>query len=512
MDKFVQQCAENVTGTLECFDRVIFKGHFRPIMFGEGMEKFLGRHGVLIKDYKSFVQSHSDRVVEHAVQMAGEAGRPYQYLRKHIRKDDEARALMERDGVEEGLVCVYSQLELCPTFKIARGPSRPRIVSARRKCRCLYFYFADPVLGLIHVRLQTWFPFTIQIAVNGHEWLAHRMREARVAYAQVENAFVALSNGEKAQQIADQFPRQDWPVLLSELALRVNPLFESIFAGMGYYWTVDQAEYATDILFRDRRALGPLYRKLVEHAFFCFSPRDVLGFLGKKLTGNFKAEVLKDFKQRAEGMRIKHRVGRNWIKMYDKHGCILRVETVINDPYGFLTYRRGKKKGKKVMGWFPMTKGVTGLSRYAEVARSANHNYISALAVVQDPAAAQKLLQLCARPVRRDQKCYRGFNPAADEDHALFKAVLQGEHHLHGFQNADVRKAIYPTVQSDRKTQRRLAARIRRKLKRLHVRGLIAKIPHSRRWRVTRKGHLYMGIAVRLHEQGYIDALLATAA
>jgi hypothetical protein len=511
LDAFIQKFADKITGSLECFDRVIFKGHLRAISYAEGVEKLLGRNGLRIKDFARFVQTHSDQLILRAKGEAARVRRPYQYLARKVRKDEEARRIAERDGIAKGLVCVFSELETCPSFKIAYGKDRPRIQSAPRKCLCVYYYFLHPELGLIHVRLQTWFPFVVQVAVNGHEWLARQMERRHLAFEQIDNAFVHLADPARAQALADRFATLDWPALLSRLAFYLNPLLKSLLTGQAYYWTVDQAEFATDLLFQNRNALGPLYRECIKHALLCFSAQDVLGFLGKKIAGNFKADVLKDFKTRVEGMRIKHRVGRNWIKMYDKFGLLLRVETVINNPYGFLTRRHGVRKGKKVLGWFPMTKGVTGLSRYAQVARSANHHYLTALSVATDPAPAQQLLRLCTRRIQHNQRSYRGFNPAAAEDLALFKALLQGHHHLHGFRNSSVRAVLYPSAHADPVTSRRLAARIHRVLKRLHVRGLIARIPHSRRWRVTPDGHAFMGMAIKHHDDIYL-ATLAKAA
>jgi hypothetical protein len=511
MQQFIQKFAGKITGSLECFDRVIFKGHLRGISFAEGIEKLMSRNRLCIKDFARFVQGHSDQLIQRAKDEAAKRHRPYQYLPRRIRKDDEARRIAERDNITKGLVCVFSELESCPSFKIAYAQGRPRIQAASRKCVCVYYYFLHPELGLIHVRLQTWFPFVLQIAVNGHDWLAIQMRRRRLAFEQIDNAFAHLANPGKAQALADQFATLNWPALLGRLGDYANPLLKSVLRGQSYYWTVDQAEFATDILFRNRAALAPLFREFIKHALLCFSAQDALGFLGRKITGNFKADVTKDFKTRVDGMRVKHRIGKNWIKMYDKFGLLLRVETVINNPYGFLTRRHGVRKGKRLIGWFPMTKGVTGLPRYAQVARSANHHYLTALSVANDPAPAQQLLHLCTRRVEHNQRSYRGFNPAAQEDLALFKALLQGQHHLHGFRNAAVRAALYPAAPTDTPTQRRLAARVHRALKRLHVRGLIARIPHSRRWRATLDGQAFMGMAIKHHDDIYLTTLANAA-
>lgn len=337
------------------------------------------------------------------------------------------------------------------------------------------------------------------------------MTHRRLPYLKIDNAFIRIAQPAKAQRLAQKFGHLNWPAVMGKLARYVNPLFRSLLKEYHYYWTVDQAEFATDILFQSREALSPLYRELIKHALLCFSAQDVLGFLGKKLTGNFKADVLKDFKTRVEGMRIKHRVGRNWIKMYDKFGILLRIETVINHPYGFLIRRYGTRKGKRLIGWFPMTKSVTGLQRFAKVARSANHHYLSALSVATDPAPAQKLLRLCTRRLQHNQRSYRGFNPAAEQDICLFKALLQGQHHLHGVRNATLRAALYPSASSDTQTQRRLAARVHRLLKRLHVRGLVARIPRSRRWRVSLNGHAFMAMAIKHHDHLYLETLSKAA-
>ena len=512
MQTFISQHADKVTAVLDCFDRVIFKGHLRALCFAGGLENFMAHHGLLLKQFGRFVQTHSDLVVHHAKATAAKHHRPYRYLPRHIRKDEEAARLAAALHITKGLICVFSELELCPTFKLAWGEGRPRLLATRRKCLCLYYYFLHPRLGLIHVRLQSWFPFTVQIAVNGHDWLAREMKRRGLGFEQLDNAFVRLAHPQRAQQLADQFPHQDWPALLATLARFVNPLLDSLLAGQSYYWTVDQAEFATDLLFRDRAALAPLSRELVKHALLCFGATDVLGFLGQKLTGHFRQSVLTDFKTRVEGMRVKHRVGKNWLKMYDKFGLILRLETVINHPYGFLIRRHGIRQGKPVIGWFAMTKGVTGLYRYAQVARAANHRYLEALAVVQDPARAQRLLHDCTRRVIHRQRTYRGFNPAARDDIALFRAVLDGAHHLHGFRNQAIRQSLWPHSGPDPATQRKLSARVSRQFGRLHVRGLIAKVSHSHRWRVTATGHAFLSMSIQHHAEAYPQTLMKLAA
>ena len=506
MENFLTKYSKMIAGTISCFDRLVFKGHL-PLGWGEAMERLLYRNGLLIKDFKSFVSQQADRLKEHAKATAQRAARPYISLRGRVRKEDRVREIVERDGITDGLVCVLSAVEACQSFKVVYGKTRPRIVARGRKCLCLYYYFIDREFGLMHVRIPTWFPFTVQICLNGHDWLARKMDRHGIGYRQIDNAFVWIEDPKRAQRFADRFVNKNWPRILTAFARRANPLMKDLLADMRYYWVADQAEFATDVMFTNRATLKPLYDQWLKHATLCFSAEDVLTFLGRKLHPAFAGEILNEYKKRWPGARIKHRMKENWIKMYDKHGSVLRIETVINHPYEFKVRRRGIRKGEQVMGWFPMAKGVANLYRYAEVSLAANTRYLDALAVVDDPTQARHGLRKLADPVRRNGRSYRGFNPASEHDVRLFAAVLRGEHTIMGFRNQQIRSQLFATANKP-KDLRRQSARVSRTFKRLRVHGLIAKVPRSRRWRVTAKGQVHMTMTLKLHHENYPEILM----
>jgi hypothetical protein len=220
--------------------------------------------------------------------------------------------------------------------------------------------------------VQTWLPFTVQIYVNGHDYLARQMAPKGLGFVQQDNAFVQLDDPAKAQKLADKFAELNWPKRLARYADVVNPLRSEIVPRQSYYWVADQAEYATDVLFTNRSALRELFPRLLEFAWLTFSPKNVLGFLGRKLHACFDGEVLTDVKtEREPGARIKHSVKRNWLKLYDKFGRILRVETVINQPGEFKIYREcHHQDGTRSWGWRPMPKGVGNLRHYQRPRRS----------------------------------------------------------------------------------------------------------------------------------------------
>jgi hypothetical protein len=502
VDSFVHQHADKITGILGCFDRLILKGYL-PLGYPSGMEGFLYQQNVLIKDFPKLAKEQSSLLKEHARQLAARAGRPVLPVAYKVRKEDEARKLAQKDGITEGLVCIFTTQEACASFKIAYGVGRPRLVRSRPRCAVLYFYFLDREFGLLHIRVPTWFPFTLQVYVNGHEWLARQLAGHGIGCTPCDNAFLAIDDFAQAQQLADQLCRYKWRRFLDALAKRVNPLLTGLLKGCAYYWVVDQAEYATDVLFKDRAHLQPLYRRLLEHATLAFSAEDILSFLGKKLHANLTADVDTDCKKRPQGFRVKHRHGGNWLKMYDKFGQVLRIEMVINQPRCFNICRWGTRQGQRVRAWFPLTKSVAFLGRFAEVSRQATHRYLDALAVVEDPRVSAQVLDRACTPVPFKGRRRRALNPLSPQEQQLFLAVLRGEHIQRGFYARDIAGPLGLGRTRDPQERRRRSGRVGRLLQLLRAHGLIHKLPHTRRYRVSEKGFVLMSAAIHLRFRAF---------
>lgn len=505
LSRFVSKFTSLIVAVLGCFDRVIFKGHLALAAPPE-LEYFVDCVLKLRRtDFmKTNAPQYSDRLVQHAQAWAQRAGRTYEYRTGQFRKEDWALNLIKEQGISEGLVGILCTQETCPSFALVKGPKRPEFVSRQRQQRVLYYYFLDPQFGLIHVRLQTWLPFTVQVYVNGHEWLAQQMVQKKLGFVQQHNAFTQLDDPAGAQRLADRFARLNWPKILDRWARQVNPLLQELLPGYPVHWVVDQAEYAVDLLFTSRTALAGLYRALVSYALQTFTPKDILGFLGRKWDRRFDGEVHTKFEdQRWFGTRIKHRMRRNWLKMYDKFGRILRIETVINDAKEFWVYRtRRHRDGTSSAGYYPMTKSVESLVDYQEQALACSRRYLDALAVVDDPAPAYPDLRQLTEPKVVEGRSYAGFNPARRDDVRLFRAVLDGDHIARGFRNADIREPLFG-VRRKASEQRRDSAAVGRLLKRLHVRHMVAKVPRTRRWRVTDRGRHLLGVVIQLYYRSW---------
>ena len=364
MERFVTRHSDRITATLAGFDRMRFRGTLRSISYRRGFDQFLTRQHVLLKDFGPFALRVSDRLKAHAEALAAAAGRPVEYLASsRVSKEDRARAIAARDGITEGLICVLSCVEPCRSFGVRKDrPTQRLVVTAQeRKCLHLYFYYLDREFGLMHLRLQTWLPFTIHVCVNGREWLARQLRAARMTYTQVDNAITAVADPARAQQLLDRLGTRRWTGLLTAWARRINPLPAALDL-RPYYWSLDESEFATDVLFRDAAALAGVYPALTRHAIEQFGSDDVLRFLGRRHGPGSDGEVTTHLLRRVEGVRVKHWVEENSIKMYDKHGTVLRIETTINNPRRYMVRRHIVRQGRRCVTWIPMRKGVCDLA------------------------------------------------------------------------------------------------------------------------------------------------------
>ena len=494
--RFVSRYSALVTAVLSGFDRVVFRGSLTALARGAGMAFFLKKAGVRLLDFKKFVFTTSEQLKAAALADAERLGRPIQFLeRSSISKEDLARHLLAKHPVASGLICAFKAIEPCMSFEYHRSQDvNERGLALRpRKCLHIYKYFLHPRFGFFNARIQTWFPFKIQICLNGREWLARQLRRRNSQFKQADNCFTWLGNPVLAQRLMDEQLDTDWPAALNEIARSLNPLHEKIFAPwpMDYYWSGYQTEWASDLMFTDPQTLASIYPSLVRHATNHFKSSDVMRFLADKAPGNFTGQIVTSFKDRCEGVRVKHWVRGNSIKMYDKAGSILRIETTIADPNDFKVLRPPHNKPDGKLSWQRLRKGVADLHRRARVSQRANDTYLEALAAVDDTTPCSRLFDAVARPVLDEGHRYRAIRIGDPDDIAMLAAITRGEFAVAGFRNRDLQRLLYPNEARDcPAARRRVSARVGRKLRLLRAHGLIRRVQKTHRYRLTTRGQL----------------------
>ena len=507
MDQFTQRHGELTMGKLEGFDRVVFRGTLRRLNYRRALGNFLWQRQILYKDFVAFAEEGTKRLADHAQQMAAAAGRPYRYLAcSSLRKEDLVARILQEDAVAEGLICVLACVEPCRSDSVYRNrhTRKLELCFSTRKCRFFYFYYLHPELGLLHVRLQSWLPWDVQVCLNGRSYLQRQLDREGIGYQKADNCFPWIDDLPRAQVLLEGLTERPWgPTLDGLVAPLLEPLREpgAALAGLeGYYWTVYQSEYATDVMFHAAADLAGVYGNLCRHAIECFHSPDVLRFLGHKPQSLGQRELTSDLQRRVEGVRVKHRFGANSLKMYDKQGSVLRIETTINDPSVFRVYRRPESRPEGPLRWRPMRKGIADIARRVQFSRAANARYLEALAAVNIRQPAQELLDAVSRPVRAAGQSVRGLRPVSPEDAAFFAAVLRGEHLPHGLSSADVQSHLFTTPARTGAERLRRSRYVGHQLRLLRRHGLLQKVPKRRLYQITPKGHQLMSLATILRQ------------
>jgi len=502
MNKFIMKHRDEITGVLSGFDRLVFRGWLRALSYPDGMGHYLWANDVRLVDFGTHVQQVSERLKEAVRAHAAAVGRPVHYLPSAgDDKEALARAIAARDGINDGLVCLLSCLEPCRTFEIYRNREvhRLEVVSRIRKCLFLYQYWMHPEFGFLHARIQTWFPFPIQICLNGREWLARQMDRAGLQYVRRDNCFSWVADWEQAQRLLDAQRRTPWPQRLDRIARQLNPIHREMFRAfpVRYYWTTYQTEWAIDVAFRRAAVLRRLFPQLVHYAMTVLQSQDILRYLGRpvrmdgEVPKHFRGEVVTDLKVREEGMRVKHRVDSNSVKLYDKAftvvGSVLRAEATLQDTSGFRVYRRkeGDRTGQKA--WRVLRRGVADFPRRAAVSERAAERYLEALAWVDDEMTVQDLLARLSRPREWKGRRVRALDPLG-QDRALLEAVCRGEFTLNGFRNRDLQAVFFGEPVDEVREKRRRSASISRKLRLLRAHGVIRKVVGTYRYQLTETG------------------------
>lgn len=481
---------------LSGWDRLRFRGTLTRICHPDGLNSFFHATGKLFAQFREFALASSAQMKQSALNVAQRLGRPVMYLpTSKISKEEVARQCARDDGINEGLICCITALEPCSSFVIRKGKSsgRCQFQHSRPNCLHIYHYYLHPIFGFMHVRLQTWLPFSLFICINGREWLCRSLDAAGIHDLRKENCLLQVDDVSAAQRMLEEQVTFDWKPALDNLADSIAPDLQQVLAPvpMSYYWSIAESEWATDFMFNRTADLERLYPSLLHHAMTSFASRDVMRFLGQKvpLTGHcfarFKGEVTSDLLQRAEGVRVKHRVQRNSIKMYNKQGSVLRVETTLNDVSKLRSPRRKEDGSVK---WMAMRKGVVDARQRAQVSDTANQRYVDAIAAVAAPITLASVTRELCYPTTWKKQRVRGLNPLHEPDAQLLEAISKAEFLLHGLRNGDLQAIFFPDPTDSPREKRRRSAQITRKLRMLRAHGLLSKLPHTHRYVVSDKG------------------------
>jgi DNA-binding transcriptional ArsR family regulator len=488
-----------IKGVISCYDRVIIQGNLQGLNYAEGMSAYLRSRNIRIFDYPTFAQEYREDIRLNAEKIAKDNGIEIQFIRKaDERKEKLVRDILKNRGDHPGIVTILSAMERCPSYQPWHNKSTGQTYLRYSDGKCLhyYFYFVDKELGLCYMRVPTWAPFRLQIYFNGHALLASKLRKTGLNYQLLDNAFVTLENFQKAQELADNFRASDLQRILDEHAKRFCPIERKL--ERSYHWSIMQAEYATDIIFKHQKDLEGIYENLVRTAIHTVKPENIATFLGRKLDPRYQDEMGNHFNIRIEGSRIKHTMGPVSLKMYDKHGMILRIETTVNNPSFFKHYREVvQRDGSKVRKIAQVKKNIYSLYGLMKLLEASNRRYLEFISALEDNKVGMDRLEKVSDRAIENGHSYRGLNFFEKQDLQILRTVSRGEFNISGFQNSTLR--CHLTGKSP--------GQITRLLKRLRTHGLIRKVRDTYKYYMTQLGKVVATLGLKLRELYIIPQL-----
>lgn len=498
-----QRYADQIEGTLGCWDRVIITGTLTEVCHSGAVEGILRRENIRCFDLKLLAEPLRDAVRDHAVSLAGAAGLTIDYIqRRDFRKEDRIAEVLKRRGDRPGLVHVFSAMESCTAFRPwhDKTTGRTGLRTTAGKCLHYYFYFLHERLGLVYVRVPTWLPFRLQIYFNGHNWLAGRLREAGVSFRMEDNAMVECGDWQRAQSLADDFSIDQLKRDLDGLARQCVPMLWERFCS-GYHWSLMQVEYALDLIWRSAEKLAPVYQELSRQAILTVQAPEVAKFLGKRFPANTDTALGSDFHTRVEGTRVKHFLGPASLKLYDKRGRVLRIECTVNDVTFFSHHRKVEHRDRPpTYQVAPLKKSIFSLRDLRALMHAATQRYLVWLSRLEDRSGGQVDLNRLSGAVRDEaERSWRGFNLFLPSDLQGVLAVLAGEHHISGLTSRRLQRLLPQWT----------CSQIGRLLRRMRLHGLIRKIGRTYKYYTTSFGQRILLAGLKLKEHLLLPTLAA---
>lgn len=268
-----ERFCDKIAGVLSCYDRIIIQGTIRDFRYAQAMTNYLYARHIRIFDYTQFAQPIREGLCDHAKYLADETGIEIRFIRKSgIRKAEIVHEIIKERGTHPGPVAILSAMEACSTYKSWHDETTGKTFMRPDDGKCLhyYFYFIDAHLELCHLRVPTWCPLRLQFYCNGHFWLVAELAKRRISYQLVDNAFTSIASFARAQEIANGLAVKALHRKLDAFVRRYCPAIADL--GVTYHWSIDQAEYSTDIIFKRQADLRAIYDHLTAPPFMPSSP------------------------------------------------------------------------------------------------------------------------------------------------------------------------------------------------------------------------------------------------
>jgi len=503
--KFAEKYANDIQGTLDCFDRVVIKGTIRILATDAMVNRYMSDEDISPSAFTTFAKDLRGELKQHIEKFALENKIPIIHISspKKFNKEAEIQKIIDKKQITEGYVAILTATELGSSYKCEVYKSQKhRVKQSSSPCLHYYIYFIDRTLGLTYLRIQTYIPLGLQVYFNGHNYLAAKMRKHGIGFSMLDNGFTYIEDYQRAQKLADDIKAEKLHKILDAFAERFIPFLQR--KRWEYHWTLMQVEYSTDVIFHEAKRVEQIYEELSHRSILCIKPSQVAAYFETSYTMHTKRRVSNRMENGIEEngqtstTRVKHQKGANSIKMYNKPIRILRIETTVNKPQELRSKRSVKHRDGTTSNQVAyLSKSIYSIYLIRQISHTANKRYLETLACFDDNSKGSNKLESIANAVYHNHRSYAGFNICKKSDLRLIRVIDRGEFAIGGIRNKDIR-SLLPDLSS---------STVSRILRRMRDHQLIRKIAHGYRYVLTDIGRVLCAEALKLINMELLPAL-----
>ena len=492
MNAFYEHHKSSIEFTYRCFDRILLNGLIQPFQQPERVIGFFNTYRDGKRVIRRTLTEIADQFHHWVINRAERWGAPIVEAPQQERRDDFVLQYLQKTEADH--VAVILKAREPARILVAIGGEQnqcPHLELKQRWVNQYNFYLNDQHWGPMFVRMCPYFPFSARVCLNQHHWLALRMQQEGIAFRQCKNAFLQCSNPERLQPLADSLTAQDLLRCEQKWLNAFTPFFtsqERRQAGCQHRLFFSQVELCDNLIFFRRAAVDQFAERLLDMNRTIGQPKKITLIFGRKVTRHYKGKLQTELEDLdLPNPVIRSHYAHGFAKQYVRDDRLLRTEPATNDvtDYG-------------------VNKSVENLPQLRQRMSEIIDHYHDAQQDILETFIDRGQLQKLAEPTTlTNGKRIPGLKLDHPRQLAVMHALVRYANIAAGstFTTAD----LYPSVLDALglpQSQYSLAS-LRYDLSKLRAKGLLEKLPHSRRYRLAHKGYSICVLFLKLFERIY---------
>ena len=491
MNSFFEHHNDSIRWHYRCFDRILLNGLIQPFQQPERVVGFFSTYRQIYPVTRSTLREIANQFQRWVTERATKRNIPIVEAPKG-RRDEFVDPYFRR--AKPGTVAVILKAREPARIMTAIGDkvaNRWHLQMAERWVVQYNFYINDRDWGRMFVRICPHFPFSARICLNQHHWLANRMRENGIQFKQCSNAFLKCAAPERLQQLADSLTPRHLVTCGQKWLAHLTPFFstrEREQAGCQHRLFFSQVEFCDNLIFRRRAALDLLGERLLDANRTIGRPDKITVIFGRKVTKHYRGKLQTEIEDmNLPNPVVRSHYGNGFIKQYVRDHLILRTEAASNNvnDYG-------------------VNKAVDNLPILRKSMSAINDNYLDVQQDILETFVDRGQLRKLAEPtITTAGKRIPGLKLDHPRQLALMHALVRFAHVAAGntFTTAEIHPAVIAALGCD--PEHYTLASLRYDLSKLRAKGLVAKLPNSRRYQLLPQGYSICLVFLKLFERVY---------